>query len=116
MKAVSGTWASWRDFKEKFLTLDKISDSMTWPEGVWSGCLNTAILGCSSRACFVCSEHTDLVSLMLETSEQLTGQNCSNFFVNDDIDLDSPLGGSQQHPVNTIVFILARRSSQIELC
>ena len=98
--------------------LDRISDSITWPEGVWSGCLNTAMLGCSSSACLVCSEHTEIYGQVVFRHgwKILTCQNGGYLFVDNDVYFDSPLRSGKKHSVDSIILILAWRSSQIKLC
>lgn len=72
--------------------LETISDSRTWPLGAWSGCLKQAMLGWSSIACLVCSEHTGLCQSKVRWEiGELTCQDCCDFFVDDDIDLHASL-------------------------
>lgn len=43
----------------------------------------------------------------------LTGQDVGDFFVDDNIDFHSALRCSKQHSIESVLFILAGRSTQI---
>lgn len=86
-----------------------------------------AMLSCRpSRWCFVCAELTANISSQWTTQIdkaaalalgviRLTGQSLGNLLVDNDMNLDTPLSSSMQHPVQTVLRILHRRTPQEQL-
>ena len=57
----------------------------------------------------------DLSNPTAEAGWLLTGQGLGDLLVDNDVDLDAPLGSGAEHVIQAVLFIARRRSSEVEL-
>ena len=94
--------------------------------GKWSGCLKTLILPVGSlfssqclvwalesvKACVTCRTKSSSQYCVPDT---ILGCSLVHLFVYDDVDLDATLSSREQHAIKSVLLVLCRRPSQVQL-
>ena len=57
----------------------------------------------------------NISSIHLRGTNKLTGEGLGDLLVDNDIDLDTTLGGGLEHPIKAVLLILGRRAAQVQL-